>query len=227
MKTALVLLVDDDKEALKIQKKYLEMKGYLVETCENGEEAAAFLEERSADCIILDVMMPGEDGFRIFPRLRSLTAAPILFLSGKGEEEDRIQGLALGADDYIVKPCSLEELSLRIGINIRKSRLLNESKDRIEIPPLTIQLLEGKVYFNETEVLLSNREYELMLLFARNPDHVLTFEEIGNAMNGCYHVSDRQSVMMSVSRLRKKLETFAGTTGLIETVWGRGYRLKT
>lgn len=227
MKEERVLLVDDDTEASNIQKRFLEKKGFEVRTCGNGEEAVSFLEKNPVDCIVLDVMMPGKDGFEVLPEIRSLSDAPVLFLSGKGETEDKIRGLSSGADDYITKPCSLEELALRIEINIRKNRPKERLAEVLEVPPLKILLLERKVFCHEQEVLLSNREYELLLLFAKKPKETLTFEEIGKAINGTYLLSDRQAVMMTTSRLRKKLEQFAGISDLIETVWGEGYRLKT
>ncbi|MBR3242375.1 MAG: response regulator transcription factor [Parasporobacterium sp.] len=222
----IVLLIDDDKEALKINKKYLEKRGFEVGLCEDGSSAVEFLKNNRVDCIVLDIMMPGQDGFEIFPELRKLSDAPVLFLSARGEDADRIRGLSLGADDYISKPCSLEELALRIEINIRKSRPKEGALGELEIPPLKIMALERKVYYGEKEVLLSNREYELLLLFAKNENRVLTFEEIGIAVNGSYLVSDRQAVMMTVSRLRKKLDQYAGISNMIETVWGEGYVLR-
>lgn len=221
-----VLLVDDDSEALTIYRRFLERKGFTVGTCADGGQMLDFLKTGKADCIVLDVMMPGEDGFSVFKKLRDLSRAPVIFLSGKTEEQDRIRGLSLGADDYMTKPCSLEELALRIGIQIRKQKSEEEREDVLSVPPLSIRLLERKVFCGEEEILLSNREYELLVLFAKNPGRTLTFEEIGTAINGTYLLSDRQAVMMTASRLRKKLEQYAGVTGLIETVWGEGYCLK-
>ena len=226
MAEGFVLLVDDDQEALKINQRFLEKKGFAVAACKDGKEAVSFLKDHKADCIVLDVMMPGADGFSVFPEIKKYSEAPVLFLSGKADPEDRIRGLSLGADDYISKPCSLEELALRIGINIRKNRRSQNSLDELDVPPLRILPLKRKVFCMDQEVLLSNREYELLLLFARNPNRTLTFEEVGKTINGTYLQSDRQAVMMTASRLRKKLEQYAGVTGMIETVWGEGYRLK-
>jgi len=220
-----ILFVDDDREILKIYKAYMEKKEYSVFTCADGQEALAFLAQNKTDCIVLDVMMPGEDGFTVLAEIRKLSDAPVLFLSGKTEVSERVKGLSLGADDYIVKPCSLEELSLRIGLNIRKNAAVNR-KQFLEIPPLTIGLTDRKVRYADREIVLSNREYELLLLFAENPGSTLTFERIGTAMNGTYLSRDRQTVMTAVSRLRKKLKLYAKAPDLIETVWGEGYRLR-
>ena len=226
MKDNVVLLVDDDSDALMINRKYLEGKGFTIYTCLNAEEAVEFLKSNKVDCIVLDVMMPGKDGFEAFPEIRALTEAPILYLSARGEAEDRVCGLALGADDYITKPCSLEEMALRLELHIRKSRPKQSADGEIGIPPLRILPLERKVFCGEEEVLLSNREYDMLLYFARNPGRTLTFEEIGTAVNGTWLPGDRQNVMMTVSRLRKKLETYGGASDLIATVWGEGYRLE-
>lgn len=225
MAKGFVLLVDDDREAVKINQRFLEKNGFLVESCFDGPEAVRYLEDHTVDCIVLDVMMPEADGFQVFPEIKAHSNAPILFLSGRVDAEDRIRGLSLGADDYVTKPCSLEELALRIEINIRKSKGAEKSPDVLEIPPLSIHLIDRKVFSGEEEVVLSNREYELLLLLAQSPNKTLTFEQIGTAINGQYLVSDRQTVMMSASRLRKKLERYAGVKDLIETVWGEGYRL--
>ena len=222
-----VLFVDDDREILQIHKQYMEKKGYTVAVCPDGESALNYLSKNQADCIVLDVMMPGPDGFEILPKIRQLSDAPVLYLSGRTGDEDRIKGLTLGADDYISKPCSLEELGLRIDINIRKSNPLPKRDNILEYPPLTIERNTHKVYCRDEEVLLSNREYDLLLLFAENAGKTLTYEQIGIAMTGIFLPADRQTVMMNVSRLRKRLEAYAKAANMIETVWGEGYRFRT
>ena len=225
MENRVILFADDDREILRIYKAFMEKKGYSVFTCEDGAGALDFLAENKADCIVLDVMMPGQDGFELLPKIRERSDAPVLFLSGKTGTSDRIRGLSLGADDYITKPCSLEELSLRIELNIRKNDAA-ERQNLLEYPPLWIDLTDRKVRYGEEEIVLSNREYELLVLFARNPEIILTFEQIGTAMNGAYLSVDRQNVMTAVSRLRKKMKMYAKTPDLIETVWGEGYRFR-
>lgn len=221
-----VLLIDDDMEILSVYGKFLNGKGFKTILCGNVKDAMKVLHKEKVECIVMDVMMPEIDGFSAFPKIRELTDAPILFLTGKASEEDRIEGLMLGADDYIVKPCSLEELSLRIQINIRKNtKILNQS-DVIEFTPLKVELLTQNVTIRNEKILLSKREYELLVLFVKNPMKVLTFEEIGNALNGSYIEEDRQSVMMNVSRLRKRLDEHLRQGERIETVWGKGYIFK-
>lgn len=222
-----ILLVDDDRELLGLLGRFLMGKGYQVFTAPTAMEAIAQLRQREVSCIVLDVMMPDMDGFTAFPLIRRLTKAPVLFMTGCTEEADRIRGLTLGADDYILKPCSMEELSLRIAINIRKSQLVHQNQDVLEFPPLRLELSTHSAYCGRDKIPLSTREYDLLLLFARHPGELLTFEAIGKALNGAYLESDRKTVMVNTSRLRKKLEQYPGLENKIETVWGQGYRLRT
>lgn len=221
-----VLLVDDDREVLLLNGEYLKRKGLEVFLAENAPSAMEQLKINTVDCIVLDVMMPGTDGFEAFEDIRKLSQAPILFLTGRTEEADRIRGLTLGADDYIIKPCSLEELALRIRINIRRSAKTPEKESVLEFPPLRIELLQHKAFHLNEEILLSNREYELLALFARNPGRELSFREIGQQLYNGYIEADRKNIMMTASRLRKKLEGYVGMENIIETVWGKGYRFR-
>lgn len=221
-----ILLVDDDHEVLHIHKQFLTAKGYRIWTAGNVTEALSVLRSQQVACVVLDVMMPDMDGFAAFPLLRKLTQAPVLFLTGRSEDADRIRGLMLGADDYILKPCSMEELSLRIAIHIRKSQLAG-NRDILEYPPLRLDLANHCAYCGSDRITLSNREYELLLLFARHPNELLTFAQIGTELNGAYIEADRKTVMVTTSRLRKKLEQYPGLASMVETVWGQGYRLHT
>lgn len=221
-----VLLVDDDREVLLLNGEYLKRKGLEVFLAENAPSAMEQLKKNTVDCIVLDVMMPGTDGFEAFEDIRKLSQAPILFLTGRTEEAERIRGLTLGADDYIIKPCSLEELALRIRINIRRSARTPEKESVLEFPPLRLELLQHKAFHLNEEILLSNREYELLALFARNPGRELSFREIGQQLYNGYMEADRKNIMMTASRLRKKLEGYVGLENIIETVWGKGYRFR-
>lgn len=221
-----VLLVDDDREVLLLNGEYLKRKGLEVFLAENASSAMEQLKKNTVDCIVLDVMMPGMNGFEAFEGIRSLSQAPILFLTGRTEEAERIRGLTLGADDYIIKPCSLEELALRIRINIRRSARTPEKESVLEFPPLRLELLQHKAFHLSEEILLSNREYELLALFARNPGRELSFMEIGQQLYNGYMEADRKNIMMTASRLRKKLEGYVGMENIIETVWGKGYRFR-
>ncbi|SKB63705.1 DNA-binding response regulator, OmpR family, contains REC and winged-helix (wHTH) domain [Lachnospiraceae bacterium] len=218
-----LMMIDDDREVLLLNQKYFENEGYKISVHDNAADALRMIPKEKPDCILLDVMMPGLDGFSALPEIRKLTDCPVIFLTGKDTEEDRVKGLLSGADDYIVKPYSLKELSARILVQLRR-RIPLPSTDQRSFPPLTINLMQRKVYYNETEEInLSNREYELLLLLTEKPDHIVTFEDIGNAIWNVYQESDRRSIMVMMSRLRKKLELYKGLEDCIETAYGKGY----
>lgn len=147
-------------------------------------------------------------------------------MTGKTDEADRIKGLSIGADDYIVKPCSLQELSLRISINIRRQKKIENKSGVLEFTPLKIELIEHRTFYGNEEIALSNREFDVLVFLAKHKGEVVTFEQIGKEILGTYLDSDRKNVMVNVSRLRKKFEGYVGLENMIETVWGKGYRFK-
>lgn len=222
-----LLLIDDDKEVLAINKTYFEQEGYLVAAASSAKEAMSYMKKNTFSCIVLDVMMPNIDGFTFCKTIREHRDIPIIFLSGKVEEKDRINGLLLGADDYLTKPYSLRELSLRIGLHIRRheaSHKTTTTSSLLEFPPMVINLMSRKVFWNEEEIPLSNKEFELLHFLASKAGEPCTFEEIGQAVWGSYIDSDRRSIMVNVSRLRKKLEMYTSLDQIVESVWSKGYR---
>lgn len=225
-----ILLIDDDAEVLDINKKFLMKEGYQVAASTSALKAISVLKKQPCDCIVLDVMMPELNGFDACARFREFTDTPIIFLTGKSAEEDRITGLMLGADDYIVKPYSLKELSLRIQALMRRRQIgLNTVKTptpatMLSFPPLQVDTIEHKVFCNEEEIALSNREFSLLQLLVSHPEKTITFEEIGTKIWGTYTENDRRSIMVNTSRLRKKLEVYPELDGMIETVWSEGYK---
>jgi DNA-binding response OmpR family regulator len=219
-----LLLIDDDTEVLDINKKYLEKEGFEVKLAASAADGIKMLADFSVDCIILDIMMPGIDGFKACKRIKKITGAPIIFLTGRSFEEDKIKGLMLGADDYIIKPYSLRELSARIHVQIRRHQGPASNRNTIIYPPLKLNITKNKAYYNDDEILLSNREYELLYLLVSKENKVVTFEDIGNSMWGIYQELDRRTIMVIASRLRKKLEDYIGLSEMIETVWSKGYK---
>lgn len=224
-----LLLIDDDKEVLTINSKFFRQLNYEVKAVPNAQSALTLLKDFSPDCIVMDVMMPGMDGFRACPKIKELCSAPIIFLTGKDAEDDKIQGLLLGADDYMVKPYSLRELEVRIQVLIRRYQNVpaGNKSNLLEYPPLRLDLNKHKAYYQEEELPLSNKEYDLLHLLAASPNHVFTFEEIGNAIWNSYLESDRKTIMVTASRLRKKLDGYPGLSRFIETVWSKGYQFVT
>lgn len=223
-----LLLIDDDKEVLTINTKYFKQLHYEVTAVTNARSALTLLQTFSPDCIIMDVMMPGMDGFKACTKIKEISSAPIIFLTGKDTEDDKIQGLLLGADDYMVKPYSLRELEARIQVLIRRYQNIPAVKPNIlEYPPLRLDLSKHKAYYQDDEISLSNKEYDLLYLLAASPNRVFTFEEIGNAIWNTYLESDRKTIMVTASRLRKKLDAYPGLSHFIETVWSQGYQFVT
>lgn len=221
---AKVLLIDDDKEILTINMKYLRNEGYEVKAATGAVAGYRLIREFQPDCIILDIMMPKIDGLAACKEMRSLTNAPIIFLTGRTEEDDKINGLLLGADDYMIKPYSLRELSARIKVQLRRYTQPSSNSNQLQFPPLTLDIACHKAYYNEEEIQLSSREYEMLFYLASRPNEVVLFEDLSNAMFGTATDSDRRTIMVTASRLRKKMEPYVGLSCLIETVWTKGYR---
>lgn len=221
-----ILLVDDDTEVLELNKKYLEREHYLVEIAPNAATGLRILNEFQPDCIVLDVMMPKVNGFSACKKYRSLTNAPIIFLTGCVSEDNKIQGFQLGADDYLEKPYSLRELEARIQANIRRSNSYSTPQS-MNFGGLSIDLISHKALYDGEELPLSNREFELLRMLTEHQNEVLTFEEIGFEMFGNYSDNDRRSVMVTMSRLRKKMDNYSGLSEMIETVWSKGYKFVT
>lgn len=218
-----ILFIDDDTEVLEINKKYFQKQNFNVETAATAQDGLTAIRRFHPDCIILDVMMPEVNGFSACKKYRTLTNAPIIFLTGCDSEEHKIQGFSLGADDYLSKPYSLRELTARIQANIRRSSAYNTPAVR-SFGALSIDPSAHKAYYMDTDLPLSNREFSLLLLFSEHENELLTFQQIGFDMFGSYTENDRRCVMVNVSRLRKKLESYPGLDQIIETVWSKGYK---
>lgn len=223
---ATILMIDDDAEVLEINRKYLVGEGFTVHTAANpllGIECAKTIHP---DCILLDVMMPELNGFQVCEALRKFTTAPIIFLTGKDSEDDKITGLTTGADDYIVKPYSLRELKARIDIHLRRTTPTQPPVEShiLTIRNLSIDRLEHKAIYKGTDLGLAKREYEVLVYLATHPNQEITFEELGTALFGSYMENDRRSLMVNVSRLRKKMTLDHELENMIETVWSKGYK---
>lgn len=219
-----ILMIDDDKELLDVNAKFLKNEGYKVITATDAITGLHLISSHNPSCIILDIMLPKLNGFDAFKIIRKKTSAPIIFLTGKVGEEDKVKGLFLGADDYVTKPYSLRELSARIHVNIKRHQKSLTPSYLLAFPPLSINLVEHKAYYDNEEIILSNREFELLLLLTSKVNQTITFEEIGLKMWGTYSDNDRKTIMVTASRLRKKLESYFGLQDKIQTVWSKGYQ---
>lgn len=223
---AKLLLIDDDYEVLSINKKYLTNEGFTVFTASSPIKGIECAKKEKPDCILLDIMMPEMNGYEVCTQVRIFSNAPIIFLTGKDNEDDKIQGLTSGADDYIIKPYSLRELKVRIDVLLRRFNTSRTTPNTnvLVFHNLVIDKLLHRAFYKGEDLCLANREYEVLLYFALHPNKEITFEELGSALFGYYQESDRQSVMVNVSRLRKKMNLNYELENMIETVWSKGYR---
>lgn len=222
-----LLLIDDDIDVLEINRKYLTGEGFTVHTADTPEKGISLAKKLNPSCIVLDVMMPGKDGFEVCRQIRTFSAAPIIFLTGKSSEDDKITGLFTGADDYLVKPYGLRELTARIQALLRRASMQAApvaDTNVLTFRDLTIDKLTHKAIYKGEDLCLANREYEVLLYLATHPNQDVTFEELGTALFGVYSEEDRRSVMVNVSRLRKKMTIDYTLENMIETVWSKGYR---
>lgn len=226
---AKLLLIDDDTEVLSVNKKFFEQDNFVIRTAASAADAYRVLTEFKPDCILLDVMMPGESGFEAFSNIKKLSGnAPIIYLTGRISEDDKVEALMQGADDYIEKPYSLKELKARVTVQLRKRAAVQAAANSgiINIPPLKIDSVAHKVFCGEQDIPFSNREYDLIYLLAKRKNNVVTFEEIGMSFFGMYTDADRRTIMVTASRLRKKIEDYTGLDNIIETVYAQGYILR-
>lgn len=223
---AKLLLIDDDAEVLNINKKFLTGEGFAVYTADDPALGIQYAQQIKPDCILLDVMMPGMDGYEVCAEIRTFSSVPIIFLTGKDSEDDKINGLVTGADDYIVKPYSLRELKARIDVILRRFTQAKPKPDTniLTFQNLTVDKLAHKAFFKGEDLMLANREYEVLLYLVTHPNQEVTFEELGTALFGTYQEGDRRSVMVNVSRLRKKMTLDFELENMIETVWSKGYK---
>ena len=175
-----LVLIDDDAEVLAINQKYLTGAGFTVYTAVSPKEGILSIRKHHPDCILLDVMLPEADGYRVCRYIRSFSSVPVLFLTARGSEEDVVRGLTCGGDDYLVKPYSLRELKARVDLLIRRrSQFAKDSSGLVlAIGNLTIDKIAHKAFYREQDLCLANREYEVLLYLAEHPDRDITFEEL-------------------------------------------------
>ncbi len=221
-----ILIVDDEPQMRELLRAYIEKSGFIVVEALNGIEALEKLREERFDCIVLDVMMPEMDGLTACMEIRNESEVPIILLSARGDELDRVHGLELGADDYIVKPFSPRELVARIKALLRRSSttVKNETTNNIRTCGIiTIDEKAREVNVNNTELVLTPKEYDLLLFFAKNPNQVWTREQILERVWGYDFYGSLRTVDTHVKTLRMKLDINAN---YISTIWGVGYKFE-
>lgn len=229
MKEIRVLIADDEKEIRDLLKKYLERELYKVDVAVNGEEALTLFDQNKYNLIILDLMMPKIDGIEVCRRLRNKTNVPILMLTAKDHEIDKILGLSIGADDYITKPFSINEVVARVKALMRRFLILGSDgnsyeKTLIKFKGITIDLKKYTVIIAGEEVSLTAKEFELLKFFASHPEQVFTKTQLFRNVWGSEYVEDDNTVMVHIRKLRKKIEDDPSDPKFIQTVWGIGYK---
>ncbi len=224
---ATLLLIDDDAAVLEMNKKYLVSQDFKVYTASNPLLGLNIAKTKHPDLIVLDVMMPGMDGYELCGRIRQFSAVPIIFLTGKVSEDDKIKGLVTGGDDYIIKPFSLKELKARIDAQLRRAGMLTAPKTDQNIlvfGDLRIDMALHKAFYMDKDLELTNRDYDILMYFCSHPNQTITFEALGKVLFGTYSELDRRTIMVNVSRLRKKMNIDYALYNMVETVWSKGYK---
>lgn len=221
-----ILLVDDDPHVLEVLSLYLKKEDYPVVTAGNGQEALELEEEINPCLIVLDVMMPRVDGIEVCRRIRATKATPIIMLTAKSEDIDKILGLELGADDYITKPFNPREVMARIKAVLRRASDTNKNGKTISYPNLEINLAEYRVSVNNQKVFLTPKEIELLALMASNPNIVFTREHLLENVWGYTYLGETRTIDTHVKRLRRKLMVAPDSPWDIKTIWGVGYKFE-
>jgi DNA-binding response OmpR family regulator len=216
-----VLVVEDEPEIVGLLTDFLAVEGFGVLAAGDAAGAIAVLEDAGVDCVLLDVMLPGGSGFDVCRRIRERSDVPLLFLSARGEDSDKLRGLALGADDYIVKSATPAEVVARVKAVLRRSEA-GGSTTRRRFGRLEVDLAAHEALVDDEPVVLTAREFELLTLFVEHPRQVLTREQIFERVWGSW--GDRSTVAIYVRKLRDKLEVDPRRPQLLVTVWGVGYR---
>ena len=225
-----ILILEDEEAIADLEKDYLELSDFEVEIEHNGEKGLKNALKNDFDLIILDIMLPGMDGFEVCKRIREKKDVPILMVSAKKEEIDKIRGLGLGADDYITKPFSPSELVARVKAHLaRYSRLVGPGpaqNDVIEIRGLKIDKTARRVFVDDVEKSFTTKEFDLLTFLAENPNHVYSKEELFRQIWNMESVGDLATVTVHVKKIREKIEYDTSNPQYIETIWGVGYRFK-
>ena len=221
-----ILIVEDDADIAAIERDYLELGGYAVTIAPDGTTGLDAALHQPFDLILLDVMLPGIDGFAICKQVRAEKDIPILMVTARGEDVDKIRGLGFGADDYIEKPFSPSVLVARVKAHLAQYARLKPCADTpktITVGPLTAAA--RRITKNGVEVPLKNKEYELLFFLMRHPEQVFSREDLYELIWGLESMGDNITVAVHINRLREKIEDTPADPKLLQTVWGVGYRL--
>lgn len=225
-----ILIVEDEEAIAELEKDYLELSGFTVEIEKRGDTGLETALKKQFDLVILDLMLPGIDGFEVCRKIREEKNIPILMVSAKKDDIDKIRGLGLGADDYMTKPFSPSELVARVKAHLsRYDRLVGASKnhnDIIEIRGLRIDKTARRVWIDGTEKNFTTKEFDLLTFLAENPNHVFSKEELFRRIWNMDSIGDIATVTVHIKKIREKIELNTSKPQYIETIWGVGYRFR-
>lgn len=224
-----VLVVDDEPQILDVVSKYLSREGFQIATARDGEAALSAFTLNKPDLVVLDLMLPKVDGLEVFRRLRTVSAIPVIMLTAKGDETDRIVGLELGADDYITKPFSPRELVARVKAVLRRARtgsLLETGERTLVRGDLRIDPRERAVTVRDERADLTSKEFELLWFLASHPGQVFTRTQLLDHVWGYEFYGDSSTVTVHIRRLREKIEADPANPRILSTVWGVGYKFE-
>ncbi|MER6138472.1 response regulator transcription factor [Streptomyces sparsogenes] len=222
---ARVLVVEDDRTVAEVVSGYLDRAGYVVDRAEDGPAALAVAAAHWPDLVVLDLMLPGMDGLEVCRRMRGRGPVPVIMLTARGDEDDRILGLEVGADDYVTKPFSPRELVLRVESVLRRTRLTKPAQEvrPLSAAGLTVDSAARRATKNGSELALTTREFDLLAFFLQHPNRAYSREDLMREVWG-WDFGDLSTVTVHVRRLRGKVEDDPARPRLIQTVWGVGYR---
>ena len=225
-----ILIIEDEVAIADLEKDYLELSGFEVEIENDGTRGLARALAEEFDLFILDLMLPGMDGFEICKQIREKKNTPILMVSAKKDDIDKIRGLGLGADDYVTKPFSPSELVARVKAHLaRYERLIGSNlveNDIVEIRGIKIDKTARRIWVNGEEKAFTTKEFDLLTFLAENPNHVFSKEELFRKIWDMESVGDIATVTVHIKKIREKIEMDTSKPQYIETIWGVGYRLK-
>ncbi|RJX41739.1 DNA-binding response regulator [Paenibacillus pinisoli] len=223
--THTILVVDDDRSIVELLRDFLENEGFNVLTACDADQAWKLFRQHTVDCIVLDIMMPGDNGFELCRRIRKEGDVPILFLSARSDDVDKIRGLTLGGDDYIVKTASPGEIVARVKAVLRRTASRpSPSESILDYGRLRMNLTAREVTIDGEKTVLTPKEYELLRLFAEHPRQVFSYEQLLDRFwDG---VGDKHTIRVHLSRLREKIEADPNEPQLLVNVWGVGYRFE-
>jgi DNA-binding response OmpR family regulator len=225
-----ILIIEDEEAIADLEKDYLELSGFEVKICNTGDEGLQTALREEFDLIVLDLMLPGLDGFEVCKKVREEKNIPIIMVSAKKEDIDKIRGLGMGADDYMTKPFSPSELVARVKAHLaRYDRLVgssNKNNDVIEIRGIRIDKTARRVIVDGEEKAFTGKEFDLLTFLAEHPNHVYTKEELFREIWDMDSIGDIATVTVHIKKIREKIEFDSAKPQYIETIWGVGYRFK-